>query len=729
MSNSENKIQLPKIPNQRVKTPTLLQMEAVECGAAALGIILSYYKKYVALEELRLECGVSRDGSKASNVVKAARRYGLKVKGYKKEPEKLFKEFKTPFIVYWNFNHFLVVEGYKNGRVYLNDPASGPRNISWEEFDFAYTGVVLVMEPDDGFIADGNKPGVIPALKKRFKGSELAMTFIVIAGLFMVVPGLVIPIFSKIFIDEYLVKNMESWLRALFLAMIVTTIINAGLSWLQQHYLLRFETKLSLRETGKFIWHVMRLPVEFFTQRYAGEISSRVPLNDNVASIVSGHLAINLIALLTIVFYLAVMFYYDVVLTLVGLFFVILNIVVLKLSSRKMTDLHWKISIDEGKMQGVSMGGIQSIETLKASGGESDFFQQWAGHQAKTLNGMQEVVPLNQIMIVLPTLLTAINVAAILSIGSLRVMDGYMTMGMLVAFQSLMMSFMTPINTLMGMGVIIQQLKGDLTRLDDVYKYPVDDYFDESLDDISNTKVKLDGYVELRSISFGYNPLEKALVEEFSFSLKPGNRVALVGASGCGKSTVTKLVSGLYKPWSGEVLLDGKVINKWSKTIFSNSVTMVDQEVFLFEGTVNENLTLWDKSIPEDQIVQACKDACIHDVIASMPNAYESYVEESGRNFSGGQRQRLEIARALVNNPSILIMDESTSALDPVTEKEVDENLRRRGCTCIIVAHRLSTIRDADEILVLDKGKIVHRGTHDELKELDGFYQQLIQTQ
>ncbi|MFY9820516.1 MAG: NHLP family bacteriocin export ABC transporter peptidase/permease/ATPase subunit [Thermoanaerobaculia bacterium] len=712
---------------KRSRTPTLLQMEAVECGAAALAIVLAHYGRWVPLEELRVACGVSRDGSKASNVVKAARTYGLEAKGAKKEPQSL-KSLRAPMILHWNFNHFLVLEGFgRKGQVYLNDPASGPRVVTEEELDQAFTGVVLTFQPGPEFEKRGSPPRLITALRSRLTGARLALAFALLCGLALVIPGLVVPVFSKVFLDAVLLEGRRDWLPLLLVAMGVTSLMVGALTWLQQVYLLRLETRLAVGASSRFLWHVLRLPSVFFSQRFAGDISSRVAINDNVAQLVSRDLATNAVGVLMIAFFALVLFQYDVVLTLVGIVTVSLNGAALHYISRKRVDGNRRLVQDRGKLQGTAIGGLQTIETLKATGGESDLFTRWSGFQAKVVNGQQELERQSQLLDVAPQLLSAVNTALILGIGGLRVMNGDLTLGGLVAFQLLMGLFIAPVNRLVSLGGKLQTVEGDMNRLDDVLRYQADPAVGtEAGGAPEGEPVKLAGHLELRNISFGYSRLDPPLIEELSLTLKPGSRIALVGGSGSGKSTAAKLVTGLYKPWDGEILFDGRSRSEIPPGVMTNSLATVDQSVFLFAGSVRENLTLWDSSIPLPEIVTAAKDACIHDDIAARLGGYESPVDEGGANWSGGQRQRLEIARALVGRPTLLVLDEATSALDPTTEARIDEALRRRGCTCLIVAHRLSTIRDADEIIVLDQGKVIQRGTHDELKEADGPYARLI---
>nr|WP_242041953.1 NHLP family bacteriocin export ABC transporter peptidase/permease/ATPase subunit [Alkalinema sp. FACHB-956] len=711
----------------RRRTPTILQMEAVECGAASLAMILAYFGRRVPLAELRVACGVSRDGSKAPNLLKAARNYQLQAKGLKVQLNALQK-LEPPYIVYWNFNHFLVVEGFYQKKVFLNDPAMGPRTVSLEEFNESFTGVVLTFAPSDSFQKGGVKPNIFRALWQRLKGSIAPLMFGLLIGLLLVVVGLVTSSFSQIFIDQILVNQRSEWLPSLLLVMFITAGVTGLLTRLQLQNLRRMKVKLAMVMSGQFIQHLLQLPVGFYAQRFSGEISSRIQLNDRLASLLSGQLATTLISAVMVIFYGIAMWLYDAELTKIGFAFVLINLIVLQWVGRLRSDNNTRLMQEQGKVSGTAIAGLQSIETLKASGLESDFFTRWAGYYAKSLNAQQEIDSLNQWLGALPTLLSSLSSMLLLIFGGMRVMDGVITIGKLIAFQSLIQQFMQPVGQLLQLSQDIQELEGTMARLDDVLNNPLDPAL-QAPPMANFAAPKLAGYLELKNVTFGYNRASEPLIENFNLCLKPGQRVALVGGSGSGKSTIGNLVSGLYQPWSGEICFDGQPRQQIPREVLVNSIAMVQQDVLLISGTVRDNLTLWNTTIPDAALIRACQDAAIHDVVLAMTGGYHADLLEGASNLSGGQRQRLEIARALVNNPSILILDEATSALDSETEKIIDYNLRLRGCTCLMVAHRLSTIRDCDEIIVLERGKVVQRGTHDQLRQVQGHYLELIRSE
>lgn len=717
----------PEIRHRRVHTPSVLQLEAVECGAAALSMVLGFHKRVVPLTTLRRECGVSRDGSKASNIVRAARRYGMEAKGFTKSVKKLY-DIKPPFIVFWNFNHFVAFEGFGKDCVYLNDPAVGHRTVTLKEFQRSYTGVVLVMEPGAEFEPGGRLPSVVGSIKSRLVGSWKAMSFCFLAGLLLVVPGLAIPAFNQIYIDTVILQAKSDWLRPLILAMSVALVLTAVLHFLQLRFLRRLKIRLSITLSTEYLWHLLHLPASFYAQRFAGEVANRSTINTKLADLLSGRLAITAIDVTTMIFYAALMFYYDILLTLIGIGFAVINGFVLKWVSQTRVEINMRVLTEYGKAQGTAMAGLQSIETIKAGGLESGFFSMWAGYYAKAAGARQSLEMSNQWLGIVPTLLTALTNAAILAVGGLRVMNGEITIGMLIAFQSLMNSFLSPMNELLSLGGTFQDLRGDLERVDDVMDNEtiaapaVKELHDEQGQRIT----RLQGYVELRDLTFGYSPLDKPLFENFSLSIAPGERVALVGGSGSGKSTLARIICGEYEPWGGELLFDGLPRTQIPADVMRNSFAVVDQEISLFEGTVRDNLTLWDDTIPEHYMRRACQDAAASEFVMALPGGLDGRLLEGGVNLSGGQRQRLEIARALVLNPSVLVFDEATSALDADTEGAVMERLRMRGCTAILVAHRLSTVRDCDVILVMKSGKVVERGTHDELWSADGEYARLM---
>ena len=711
--------------NRRVRTPTILQMTGVECGVASLAMVLAHYGAWVSIEELRTNASVTRDGSKASNLLKAARKYNLSAKGFKKEPAAL-NTLPLPSIIHWNFNHYVVFEGIRGGYAYINDPASGPRKIPVEEFSEYYTGVVLVFEPAEDFTKQGAAPGLLGSFSKRLSGSWAALCFVLLISLALVIPGITIAGFSKIFVDSILIDEKSDWLVPLILGICIAALFRGGLTWLQQSYLLRMETKLALSMASRFLWHLIRLPADFFNQRHAGDLADRMAANDRIAMLLSGQLATNSLNLAMVIFYGLAIALFDGLLALIAFGMAAMNLIALKIVNRKREDLNRSLLADYGKLAAATVGSLRAAETLKASGTENDAFRNWAGYQAKMLLSQRDMGGPNALLTAFPMLMTSLTTAAILGVGGYRVMEGSLSVGSIVAIQSLMASFTGPIKALVDLGGQLQKVKGDIARLDDVETHSVYTGRGPSDEGEWEGPAQLAGQITLDNVSFGYSPIDPPLLTGVSLELRPGARVALVGGSGCGKSTLGRLAAGILSPREGEIRIDGYPIETIPPHVFAATVSYVDQDIFLFEGTVRDNLSLWNSSTPTRSLTQALKDAAIHEEVMERPGQYEGMLEEGGMNYSGGQRQRLEIARALASDPRILILDEATSALDSVTEKLVDDNLRRRGCTCLIIAHRMSTIRDCDEIIVLDRGQIVERGTHDDLLAANGAYTRLI---
>lgn len=712
------------------KTPTVFQMEATECGAASLSMIFGYFGKFLPLEQMRIETGVSRDGCNAGNIMRAAKKYGLTCRGFRKEPEAL-RELDMPCIVHWNFNHFVVLEGWKYDPVkkqefvYLNDPAVGRRRLTAEEFDEGFTGVVLTFGLTDAFEKEKKKNTTLDMIKVRLAGQYGVLFKLFYIGLLMVFPGLVLPVLSQMFIDDILTGGYTDWLTKVLVFMGCLVALKAGLHYYRDLVLQKLKSKLTLTSSVGFLTHMLHLPMGFFDQRYAGDLVNRMNNNTEVSAFLAGDLAETVLNILIAVFYLIVLLFYSPIMTFIGLLNVAVLIGVVYLSRQVISEASIKQQMSGGKLYGAVCAGLSITDTLKASGAENEYVSRVLGYQVKHSNLEQEQTAFQKILNAIPETVGNITDVLHLLVGGILVINGSMSLGMLTAFCSLFDSFIEPVNKLVTFAQKIQTMKASITRVEDVQKYPEDDRYLQT-DARFKQQKKLNGEIELQGISFGYSRLKPALVDNLDFHLYSGETIAFVGPSGCGKSTVSKIISGLYHPWGGQVLLDGKPMDQISKSCLNASIATVSQNITLFSGTIRDNLTMWNTAILEEDMIQAAKDACIHDFIVSCPGGYDYPLNENAMNLSGGQRQRLEIARALATKPSILVMDEATSALDPVVEKQVLNNIKRRGCTCVIVAHRLSAFRDCNQIIVMKNGKIVQRGTHRSLMNEEGLYRTFV---
>jgi len=707
-------------------------MEAVECGAACLSIVLAHHGRVVPLEELRVACGVNRDGSSAKSVLDAGRRYGLIGRGLRMEMDVLFA-LPTPSVVYWAFQHFLVLEGVSRSwgrtRVHVNDPATGPRTMEVSEFDDGFTGIVLTLEPGPDFVPGGRRASLWSGLRAGWGRSHGLLALALLASLLLIVPGLVAPAFTRIFIDTMLTGS-NSQLGGLIFAMALSSAVLVMLTQIQQHTFTILYGKLTVSSTPAFFARLLRLPVNFFLQRQPAELTRRVRSNTIIANLLSRDVATTVVSLLLIVFYASLMLHYNVGLSVIGVVMAALNLAVLRRVSRIRTDSVARLQADRGRLQAVTISTLAMIETVKATGMEADSFARWSGYHAKVANLQQRLGVPTSLLMAAPPMLAMINSAAILLVGGLQAIHGSVSIGTLVAFQGLLAGLTAPVAQLTNLGERLQDITADIDRIRDVMNQEIDPALaaDPPADQSApgNPGGVLAGHLEIRDLTVRYGPMAPPSLTDFTLDLPPGFRTAVVGGSGSGKSTVARAVAAIYPHSGGEILLDGRPREDHDRLTLAASIAVVDQDVFLFEGTVRENLTLWDDTVPTEDAVTALRDAELYDDIGRRPGGIDGWVAERATNFSGGQRQRLAIARALVNKPTVLIMDEATSALDGETERRVMDNIRRRGCSCLIIAHRLSTIRDCDEIVVLAAGRIVERGRHADLMALGGEYHRLV---
>jgi len=728
MNKKVNKIKKP-IQKGAVKVPVVMQLEALECGAASLTMVLAYYGKWIPLEQVRKDCGVSRDGSNAKNLLLAARNYGLIAHGYRFEPESLKEKGSFPCIVHWEFNHFIVVNGFKNGKVYVNDPARGNYVMSEEKFDEGFTGITLMFKPGEDFVQTGKPKSVLGFAKRRMKGSGAALAFMVITTIISSLMGIIRPGFLRVFMDELLPGNQPMWVRGFMIFLILISLAEIIVAWINSIYSLRISGKFDVVGNSSYMWSILHKPMEFFSQRMAGDIQQRKETNASIAQTLVNTLAPLVLNSCMMVFYFCVMIRYSVLLTAVGLLSIFINLFLAKIISQKRVNITRVLMRDTGNLYGTTIAGIEMMETIKSSGAENGFFQKWAGYQANVNNGNVDYVKIDDFLGILPSVVTSVASSLIIIQGAYLTIQGQFSIGTVMAFQGFLAAFTAPAMSLVTAGQTLTEMRSSMERIEDVMEYPEDPLVapkDNLSEDEQPELEKLTGNLELKNVTFGYSPLGEPVIKDFSMKIEPGKKIAFVGASGCGKSTLSKLISGLYEPWEGQILFDGKAISQIDRSVFTGSLAVVDQDITIFEDTIADNIRMWDKSIQDFEVILAARDANLHDDIVSKSGGYQHKVLEGGKDFSGGQRQRMEIARVLAQDPTILIMDEATSALDAKTEFDVVNSIHDRGITCIVIAHRLSTIRDCDEIIVLDHGVVVERGKHDELMKLNGEYTKLV---
>ena len=713
-------------PGGVARVPSILQMEAVECGAASLAMVLAYYGSWIPLARLRMECGVTRDGSNAGQLAKVARTYGLKAKGRRLEIESLREEAGRPLILFWGFGHFVVFEGMRGDGYQINDPAGGRRVVEEEEFSKSFTGIAIQFDLESDFEPTGSPPSLLRGVKAWMQGNRTAAVFALLCGLFLAIPGAIIPGFTGAFIDRVVEGGDSSSATWLITGMILLLAITIGVMLIQGYALNRLVLRMFLMQSTRLATHLLGLPMRFYQQRSPGDLVQRLTSNQMIASQLGNQIMLQLVSIGTVLIYAMVLIFMNPLIGGCAVLAAFTLVVTVRITNARVLDRTTALQREVGRQYGALMGILRSIPEIKATSRETEAFGQWSGYQAKGVNAQQSASRINAWLDAGPIFVSGVVIyGLVLTLGGWEVMAGRLTIGDLIAIQLLTGLLLAPINQLVLLARTLQTTQAEMNRVLDVLEYRVDetDASSESVETGKSVETgeapdpptsRLGGRVDVRDLRFGFDPNKPAFIDGLSLSLEPGAMLALVGPAGSGKTVLADLILGLEKPWDGAVEFDGRSRTRIAEAVLVDSVTGVSGVITAFAGTLRENVTMWDPTLTDADVLSALRDAdCLE--LLDRPGGLGSRIEEGGRNLSGGQRQRLEIARCLSRRPGVIVLDGATSALDGATEERLLDRLRLRGCTVLLITSRRSSLESVDEVAVIDQGSILDRGSYEDL--------------
>jgi ATP-binding cassette, subfamily B, bacterial len=712
-----------KVQKQRV--PEIGQMSAVECGLACLAMVLSYHGRQTSIAELRAQSGLGRDGLSALSIVKIARNYNMRVRAISLQHAD-FRNIPLPAIVHWEFNHFLVVERSSSKGVSVVDPAQGRRQLTSEEFDQGFTGIAITLEPGVNFDRSmaSSKLSLREYMLQYARQTPTTIVQVVGASLLLQCFGLVLPLLTKFVIDELLPLKINSLMPLLAVGIILLVITQSLATLLRDWLLVYLRARIDMQMMLDFFERLLTLPYAFFQVRSSGDLLSRMGSNTVIRDTLSNQLISTFLDSGTVIIYFIILTWQSLPFAGLALGLGMLQVILLLTSNRAIHELSRKELAAQGKSQGYMAEALSGMATLKAAGAEQQAMEQWTNLFLEQLNIS---VRRNYLSVILSNIMTALRMLtplALLWLGALEVLNGSFSTGTMFALNALAASFLTPLGSLVSSGQSLQVVRAHFERLTDVSSAEPEQDRTKAL-----PPPYLSGRIQLNHVSFRYDAENQDVLRDINLQIEAGQKVALVGRTGSGKSTLGKLLLGLYLPTQGQILYDNFPLSNLDYQEVRRQFGVVMQDTSLFSGSVRQNIALHDNSMENEKIVKAAQLAAIHQDILQMPMGYETLVSEGGSALSGGQRQRLAIARAIAHNPAILLLDEATSSLDVLTEQQVEQNLHAVDCTQVIIAHRLSTIRDADVIVVLDRGNIVEKGSHFELMVRNGYYAQLVRSQ